>query len=66
MGRYERNILINKIGDAGQKKISAARVLVCGAGGLGSTVIANLASLGVGHIGIVDDDIVELSNLNRQ
>lgn len=62
--RYSRNIL--EIGEEGQKKLLNAKVLVCGAGGLGSTVILNLASLGIGHIGIVDNDVLELSNLNRQ
>ncbi len=66
MGRYDRNVLLKNVGESGQKKLNASRVLVCGAGGLGSTVMANLASLGVGHIGIVDNDKVELSNLNRQ
>ncbi len=66
MGRYEKNILLKSVGELGQRKLNAARVLVCGAGGLGSAVIANLASLGVGYIGIVDNDKVELSNLNRQ
>lgn len=64
--RYNRNILIEQIGEEGQKKLSQSKVLVCGAGGLGSTVLANLASVGVGTIGIVDNDILELSNLNRQ
>jgi molybdopterin/thiamine biosynthesis adenylyltransferase len=64
--RYNRNIIIEKIGKEGQKKIVQSKILVCGAGGLGSTVLVNLASLGVGTIGIVDDDTVELSNLNRQ
>lgn len=64
--RYNRNILVPEVGIKGQKKLSDAKVLVCGAGGLGSTVIVNLASLGVGHIGIIDNDTVELSNLNRQ
>jgi len=64
--RYSRNILIEQIGENGQKKLSAAKVLVCGAGGLGSTVIACLASAGIGNIGIIDSDEVELSNLNRQ
>ena len=66
MGRYERNILVKEIGEIGQNRLKNARVLICGAGGLGSGVIANLSSLGVGNIGIVDDDKVELSNLNRQ
>lgn len=66
MGRYDRNVLLKNVGELGQRKLNSSRILVCGAGGLGSTVIANLASLGVGHIGIVDNDKVELSNLNRQ
>jgi len=64
--RYNRNILIDQIGDEGQKKLNQAKILVCGAGGLGSTVLANLASVGIGTIGIVDNDVLELSNLNRQ
>ncbi|MEI8378295.1 MAG: HesA/MoeB/ThiF family protein [bacterium] len=64
--RYNRNILIEKIGEEGQQKLLSSKVLVAGAGGLGSTVLANLASLGIGTIGIVDNDVLELSNLNRQ
>lgn len=64
--RYNRNILVEKIGEEGQKKLLNSKILVCGAGGLGSTVIANLASVGIGTIGIVDSDVLELSNLNRQ
>lgn len=64
--RYNRNILINEIEQEGQRALLASKVLVAGAGGLGSTVIANLASLGIGNIGIIDNDIIELSNLNRQ
>ena len=64
--RYNRNILVNEIGEEGQLKLLGSKVLVAGAGGLGSTVIANLASLGIGNIGIVDNDKLELSNLNRQ
>lgn len=66
LNRYNRNIIIPQIGEKGQKKLSKAKILVCGAGGLGSTVLANLASVGVGTIGIIDNDILELSNLNRQ
>ncbi len=66
MERYSRNILIKQIGEEGQQKILNSKVLVAGAGGLGSTVIANLASAGIGNIGIIDNDVVELSNLNRQ
>lgn len=64
--RYNRNILIKQIGEEGQKKLNQSKILVCGAGGLGSTVIANLASIGIGTIGIIDNDVLELSNLNRQ
>lgn len=64
MQRYNRNILL--IGDTGQKKLLNSRVLVCGCGGLGSTVIMNLAGLGIGTIGLVDDDVVEITNFNRQ
>lgn len=64
--RYNRNILIDQVGEEGQRKLSQAKILVCGAGGLGSTVLANLASIGIGTIGIIDNDILELSNLNRQ
>jgi len=64
--RYNRNILVAQVGEEGQKKLSQSKILVCGAGGLGSTVIANLASVGIGTIGIIDNDVLELSNLNRQ
>lgn len=64
--RYNRNILIKDVGEEGQQKLLNSKVLIAGAGGLGSTVIANLASVGIGHIGIVDNDKLELSNLNRQ
>lgn len=64
--RYNRNMLIPQISEEGQKKLNKAKILVCGAGGLGSTVLANIASVGIGTIGIVDNDVLELSNLNRQ
>lgn len=64
--RYNRNILIEQIGEEGQKKLNQAKILVCGAGGLGSTILTNLASVGIGTIGIIDNDVLELSNLNRQ
>lgn len=64
--RYNRNILVEQVKEKGQKKLAQSKILVCGAGGLGSTVLANLASVGVGTIGIVDNDTLELSNLNRQ
>ena len=64
--RYARHIVLREIGGAGQAKLRAARVLVIGAGGLGSPVIMYLAAAGVGTIGIVDFDTVSLSNLQRQ
>lgn len=64
--RYRRHILLDEIGIEGQERIAASNVLIVGAGGLGSPVITYLAAAGVGHIGIVDGDIVELSNLQRQ
>jgi adenylyltransferase/sulfurtransferase len=64
--RYLRNIILPEIGEVGQEKLLQAKVLVIGAGGLGSPAIYYLAAAGVGNIGIVDDDVVELSNLQRQ
>jgi molybdopterin/thiamine biosynthesis adenylyltransferase len=64
--RYARHIVLRDIGGPGQNKLKAARVLVIGAGGLGSPVIQYLAAAGVGTIGIADDDHVSLSNLQRQ
>lgn len=64
--RYSRQIFIEEIGLEGQRKIMASKVLVIGAGGLGSPVIQYLAAAGVGTIGIADFDQVELHNLNRQ
>lgn len=64
--RYSRQIFIEEIGLEGQKKIRASKVLVIGAGGLGSPVIQYLAAAGVGTLGVADFDEVELHNLNRQ
>ena len=64
--RFEKQIILKKIGLAGQKKIFSANVLVVGLGGLGCPLITYIASSGVGKIGIVDFDKVEISNLNRQ
>ena len=64
--RYSKQILIKNIGGAGQRKIKSSKVLVIGLGGLGSPVVTHLSISGVGHIGIVDNDVVDLSNLQRQ
>lgn len=64
--RYSRHILLPEVGGVGQKKINDAKVLLVGAGGIGAPVAYYLAAAGVGTIGIIDADIVELSNLQRQ
>lgn len=64
--RFQRQMLLPEIGAEGQKKIEAAKVLLVGAGGLGSSAAYYLAAAGVGTLGIVDDDRVEMTNLNRQ
>lgn len=64
--RYERQIPLASVGEEGQQKLKRSSVLVIGAGGLGSPVLLYLAAAGVGHLGIVDDDVVSLGNLNRQ
>jgi molybdopterin/thiamine biosynthesis adenylyltransferase len=64
--RYARHLVLRDIGGAGQQALKSARVAVIGAGGLGSPVIAYLAAAGVGTIGVVDNDTVSLSNLQRQ
>ena len=64
--RYSKQIILKKIGIIGQKKISSARVLVVGIGGLGCPLVLYLTNTGIGNIGLVDDDKVDISNLNRQ
>ncbi|MFC3086445.1 HesA/MoeB/ThiF family protein [Tabrizicola soli] len=66
LDRYARHIILREIGGPGQKRLKAAKVLVVGAGGLGSPVLLYLAAAGVGTIGVIDDDVVEGSNLQRQ
>ena len=64
--RYSRQIAMEEVGIAGQERLTAGRVLVIGAGGLGSAALMYLAAAGVGTLGIADYDRVELSNLERQ
>ena len=64
--RYTRQIILPELGQKGQEKLFLAKVLVAGAGGLSSAVLMYLAASGVGEIGVVDYDTVELTNLHRQ
>ena len=66
LNRYARHIMLREIGGPGQKRLKEAKVLVIGAGGLGAPALLYLAASGVGLVGVVDDDIVEASNLQRQ
>jgi adenylyltransferase/sulfurtransferase len=66
MRRYARHIILPEVGGTGQARLRDAKVLVVGAGGLGSPVILYLAAAGIGTIGVVDDDTVDLTNLQRQ
>ncbi|MGB6967675.1 MAG: ThiF family adenylyltransferase, partial [Methyloceanibacter sp.] len=64
--RYKRQLVLKEIGGEGQQRLKAAKVLVVGAGGLGSPLLIYLAAAGIGQIGIIDDDRVSLDNLQRQ
>lgn len=64
--RYRRHLILPGVGSEGQQRLKAARVLVVGAGGLGSPVALYLAAAGVGTLGLVDHDVVDLTNLQRQ
>ena len=66
LNRYARHIILREVGGAGQRKLKAARVLVVGAGGLGAPVLLYLAGAGVGTIGVIDEDVVDGTNLQRQ
>ena len=66
LARYTRHVTLPEVGPEGQRKLKAASVLVVGAGGLGSAICLYLATAGVGHLGVVDDDVVDVSNLQRQ
>ena len=64
--RYARNVILDEVGEDGQLKLLAAKVLVVGAGGLGAPLLLYLAAAGIGTIGVIDDDTVVLTNLQRQ
>ena len=66
LSRFTRHFSLAEIGQEGQEKLKISRVLVIGAGGLGSPLLIYLAAAGIGTIGIVDDDVVSISNLQRQ
>lgn len=66
MARYSRHLLLPEVGVEGQRRLKSARVLVVGAGGLGAPILTYLAAAGVGTLGVVDDDTVDVSNLQRQ
>ena len=66
INRYNRQIMLPEISEEGQKKIRTAKVLLVGVGGLGSPIATYLVGAGIGRIGIIDDDVVDITNLHRQ
>jgi len=66
MMRYNRQIILSEVGEKGQQKLGQAKVLIIGAGGLGAAILPYLAAAGIGEIGIIDDDNIEITNLQRQ
>src|ERR1044072_5563047 len=64
--RYARHVILDEVGEEGQAKLIAARVLIAGAGGLGAPLLLYLGAAGIGTLGVVDNDTVDLSNLQRQ
>jgi len=64
--RYSRHLILSEVGGKGQEKLCESKVFITGAGGLGSPVALYLAAAGIGTIGIIDDDVVDMSNLQRQ
>jgi molybdopterin/thiamine biosynthesis adenylyltransferase len=66
IGRYSRHLILDEVGVEGQRKLKGAKVLCIGSGGLGSPLLLYLAAAGVGRIGLVDFDVVDASNLQRQ
>ena len=64
--RYNRQIILSEVGEKGQKKLTQAKVLIIGAGGLGTAILPYLAAAGIGEIGIIDNDAIEITNLQRQ
>ena len=64
--RYNRQLILPEVGESGQEKLQQAKVLIIGLGGLGAAVLPYLAAAGIGEIGLVDADVIEVSNLQRQ